>query len=698
VAGALSASFIALASAAFTSVATTDQAEAYPSSSISLTVHGFGHGRGMGQYGALGYALNGSTWQQIVSHYYGSLSAGGTTTIGALPTSNPEAQDVRVDLTWNDGQFPIVTSSSAFSVGANPVPAGGAAEIVQQSATSAAVYVGPGCGGPWPAAPTFVTSNPVASPTATEPFPDDGSLAAKALQLCRTPSNELVRGSIEATQNSSGANRTVDVLPLDWYVADSAAAESPGSWGTLGSSQGAPQGEPWGFQQTEAQVVATRSYAASAPGGYGGYADICDSTACQSYPGVAFENVTTDAAVLDTESPPGTGSAAGEVVLLPEGGVARTEYSSSSGGYSAPGTFQAVPDDGDSVCEDGVCNPYHQYQVSIPVSAVTSRFAQIGTLQTVDVTQRNGYGDFGGRVLAMSLVGSAGSVSLTGDQFASDFASFGLDGFAISDWFEVTSQPSGGVGGYWMVAADGGIFSFGDARFYGSMGNVKLNQPVVGMAATSDHAGYWLDASDGGIFSFGDARFYGSMGNVKLNQPVVGMAATPDGGGYWMVAADGGIFSFGDARFYGSMGNVKLNQPVVGMAATPDGGGYWMVAADGGIFSFGDARFYGSMGNVKLNQPVVGMAATPDGGGYWMVAADGGIFSLGDAAFVGSLPGISVRGGAVAVLPTSTGGGYLIVTGDGRGIPFGDAPQFGDVSQAVPGYSGHLVGGATVPG
>src|ERR1035437_6572405 len=53
--------------------------------------------------------------------------------------------------------------------------------------------------------------------------------------------------------------------------------------------------------------------------------------------------------------------------------------------------------------------------------------------------------------------------------------------------------------------------------------------PVVGMAATPDGKGYWLVASDGGIFSFGDAQFYGSTGSLSLNKPVVGMAATPDG-------------------------------------------------------------------------------------------------------------------------------------------------------------------------
>ncbi|MHB1719098.1 MAG: hypothetical protein ACYCV1_03035, partial [Acidimicrobiales bacterium] len=75
-------------------------------------------------------------------------------------------------------------------------------------------------------------------------------------------------------------------------------------------------------------------------------------------------------------------------------------------------------------------------------------------------------------------------------------------------------------------------------------------------------------ASDGGVFSFGDASFFGSMGGKPLVKPIVGMASTPDGGGYWLVASDGGVFSFGDASFFGSMGGKPLVKPIVGMAST----------------------------------------------------------------------------------------------------------------------------------
>ena len=86
----------------------------------------------------------------------------------------------------------------------------------------------------------------------------------------------------------------------------------------------------------------------------------------------------------------------------------------------------------------------------------------------------------------------------------------------------------------------------------------------------------WFAAADGGVFTVGDARFHGFLGALHLDAPVVGIAATPDGGGYWLVAGDGGVFTFGDARFHGSLGALHLNAPVVGIAATPDGGGYWL--------------------------------------------------------------------------------------------------------------------------
>jgi hypothetical protein len=174
--------------------------------------------------------------------------------------------------------------------------------------------------------------------------------------------------------------------------------------------------------------------------------------------------------------------------------------------------------------------------------------------------------------------------------------------------------------GYWEVAADGGIFAYGDAAFYGSTGNLTLNKPVVGMAATPDGGGYWLVAADGGIFAYGDAAFYGSTGNITLNQPIVGMTPSANGHGYWFTAADGGVFAYGDAPFYGSLGAVPQKNPVVAITASnpkmsANGPGYWFTNSNGAVSAFGGATYWGSTPQV-LNQPVVGMAEATGNGSF----------------------------------------------------------------------------------
>ena len=99
------------------------------------------------------------------------------------------------------------------------------------------------------------------------------------------------------------------------------------------------------------------------------------------------------------------------------------------------------------------------------------------------------------------------------------------------------------------------------------------------MASTPDGRGYWEAAADGAVFSFGDAVY---SGRADSAQPVVGITAS--GPGYRLVASDGGIFDFGGAVYDGSYGGRHLNRPMIGMASTA--AGYLTVASDGGIFTY----------------------------------------------------------------------------------------------------------------
>jgi hypothetical protein len=102
----------------------------------------------------------------------------------------------------------------------------------------------------------------------------------------------------------------------------------------------------------------------------------------------------------------------------------------------------------------------------------------------------------------------------------------------------------------------------------GSNGTNGTNGTNGAPAPTPVNGGYYEVASDGGVFAFGNAKFYGSMGGKHLNSPIVSILVTPNDGGYTLIAADGGVFNFGDAGFYGSMGNHHLNAPVVAGASS----------------------------------------------------------------------------------------------------------------------------------
>jgi len=313
--------------------------------------------------------------------------------------------------------------------------------------------------------------------------------------------------------------------------------------------------------------------------------------------------------------------------------------------------------------------------VSTPASTMTLTSSSSPTIQgrvvAISATSSNGL------IVASNSGGVAvdGSAKSYGSTYSEGIT--GLSGTKplAAPIVGMATLPSGS--GYYMVGADGGVFNFGSAPYHGSTytygitglgGSHPLNAPIVGMASTPHGNGYWLVAADGGVFNFGSAKFYGSTytygitglsGKHPLNAPIVAMVPTPDGHGYWLIAKDGGVFDFGDAKFYGSTytygitglsGSKPLAAPIVGAAASPNGGGYYLVAADGGVFDFGNAKFDGSAysigytglgGSHPLPSPVASIAPNPDGNGYWAITQGGNLFSFGGAA---SLPSVVTSG------------------------------------------------------
>jgi hypothetical protein len=220
--------------------------------------------------------------------------------------------------------------------------------------------------------------------------------------------------------------------------------------------------------------------------------------------------------------------------------------------------------------------------------------------------------------------------------------------------------PTADRGGYWLVASDGGIFAFGDAGFYGSIPGSglspagsglshSLNAPIVGMVPSSDGGGYFMVASDGGVFAFGDARFEGSCPGIGGCRGAA-VAVVPDasGNGYWVVTSTGSVYPFGDALNYGAPGT--QGSAITSAVATNDGRGYWILDAAGQVFPFGDAAGLGSLpaGSAGALDPASAIFATSDGGGYWVVTALGKVSNFGDAPNDGDMSSTHLNGPIIA--------------------------------------------------
>jgi stage II sporulation protein D len=349
-----------------------------PATTLYVTGGGYGHGIGMSQYGAYGYALHGWTYQQILGHYYTGTAIGQT---------NP-AQAVRVLL--GSGSAAFAGATHARNKKLNPsltydvVPlADGSLKLVNQSTRKAV--------GTFPA--------PL---TATGPAPL--SLAGLG----------AYRGSLEFRPNGSGGVYTVNVVGLDDYVQGVIAAEMPSTWSA---------------EALKAQAVAARTYAITTDVA-GGFYNLYPDTRSQMYRGLAAETPATDAAVAATS---------GQIVTC-DGAPAVTYFFASSGGYTEnvedawPG---ATPDPwlrGVSDPYDGAGgDPYHHWTRQMSLTAATKQLGRFvkGKLIGIAVTQHGA----SPRIMSANVIGTRGTTTVTGSELE---GSFGL----LSTWAQFTAISS----------------------------------------------------------------------------------------------------------------------------------------------------------------------------------------------------------------------------------------------------------------
>ncbi len=212
--------------------------------------------------------------------------------------------------------------------------------------------------------------------------------------------------------------------------------------------------------------------------------------------------------------------------------------------------------------------------------------------------------------------------------------------------------------GYWLAASDGGVFAF-NAPFVGSIPGLglhpagsgiahSLNQPIVGMVPSANGQGYYMVAADGGVFAF-NSTFAGSCPGIGgCSGGAVAVAPDASGNGYWLTTATGHIYSFGNAQYFGAPGS--QSSPITSMVRTPDGGGYYILDANGQVFAYGDATYLGGLpgGAAGGPNPATAIFDTADGGGYWISTALGRVYPFGDAPADGDMSGTRLNGSIIA--------------------------------------------------
>jgi SpoIID/LytB domain protein len=362
-----------------------------------VTGHGFGHGVGLSQYGAYGYAKHGKGYRFILGHYYSG------TTIGTLP--GPRIVRVLLDISAGDVGFSGATSAcgKALDPGrsyrAHRVGAG----VKLRSSAGKPIA---GCGAKLRAA-------------------GRGQIAIAGVGT--------YRGALEVvpTESDAGSLNAIDAVPVDQYVKGVIPNESPPSW---------PQAA------LRAQAVAARSFALT--GGVGGNGfDLYADTRSQVYEGITSETAATDEAATATR---------GQVVMY-GGKIAETFFSACSGGHteSVQNVFfgppvpylVGVPDPYDYYC------PLHTWTLEFSGREISSRLAAYldGRLKQIVITQRGS----SPRIVWTRLVGSGGVTKIRGDELAAALGAYDrwmsfqkvVGGKVVEGGKAPPSGPPGGIGG-----------------------------------------------------------------------------------------------------------------------------------------------------------------------------------------------------------------------------------------------------------
>ncbi len=512
---------------------------------VEVTGHGWGHGRGMGQYGAYGYVSDYNwTSAQILDHFYGNTVAG-QATAGSVDPDNVRIYlrsqaGVATAVGRSAGTFSLLAADGTIATNLTQ-PAEGEEPVTFEDMSGAIrleiaadgyrVMSATSCGGPWTEIGTIagLSADVVRGAGATP------------LHQCRDDGSVRRYEGVLRAYNHNGAARTVNITSIEEYLRGVVPSESPSYWP---------------IAALEAQAVAARSYALAGDTRHQPYADTCDTILCQVYGGRDATNSRTDTAIANT-----TG-----LVRLRDGKIARTEFSASTGGYTVAGTFPAVEDLGDASSK----NPNHNWSTTVNLSGIEERYG-LGALLDIEVTERNGLGADGGRATSVVFRFEDGNRTVTGDRARQ------LMGLK-SDWFSVgeVQRPENEV----RANAAAVLHRF----FVGAdPDEAQTAQMVATLAGNGDNyeaLAHELAQTD---------AWAGRMID-DLYQRALGRSADDGGRAYWLTQlrkpsvnfADVGVWFFGSEEYFLRSGGTNesfvtdLYQELLHREPDEDGFDYWV--------------------------------------------------------------------------------------------------------------------------
>lgn len=389
----LSAAVATVIAATAAPTAQADDAVTPTSATITITGAGWGHGRGMSQYGAYGAAKKGLSYSEIIAFYYPGTALSDLTGSSTVRVWISADNDNRLHFRSVKGLQVYDTSGHKVNLptGANYTNW----RISRSGSNSVLAYRNP--------AGKYVTYKTTLKPTQVWRVKNT---VTGTIKLGMPDYTTRVYSGVMALRFYDTGARIVNELPMETYLRSVVPSEMPSGWGTNANK---------GIEALKAQSVAARTYAARLRSTRPASAvyDLCDTSACQVYKDSSNRYSQTDTAIKAT---------AGKVITY-GGKLALTEYTSSNGGLTAASNlaYQITQLDPYESYLSSVSSWTSAWTKTIKTSVVESAYPTIGTLKSIQVTARTGGEPFGGRVSSVKLVGSAKSITVTGSSFKSKF-------------------------------------------------------------------------------------------------------------------------------------------------------------------------------------------------------------------------------------------------------------------------------------